>query len=148
MARECATPSKQLNKDGGTEGMWSNPYIMQSVNLQHSLPDPNPKLTHMKAAKRKGWRQVAPIPFFNPDPIACLIGHSNEAPVIIDGQEVAALIDLGAQVSSISAQLCEELTLQIQPLGQLLELEDGGCSHPIPWICGGKPPDSGDKKLQ
>ena len=25
MARECATLSKQLNRDGGTKGMWSNP---------------------------------------------------------------------------------------------------------------------------
>ena len=111
---------------GGTERMWSNPCSTHPVNLQHSLPDPNPKPTHMKAAKRNGWEQVTPIPFLNPDPIAHLIGHSNEAPVIIDGQEVAALIDLGAQVLSISAQLCEDLTLQIQPLGQLLELEGMG----------------------
>ena len=103
------------------------------VNLQHSLPDPNPKLTHTKAAKRKGWQQVTSIPFLNPDPIACLIGHSNEALVIIDGQEVAALIDSGAQVLSISAQLCEDLTLQIQPLGQLLELEGMGCAA-IPYL--------------
>ena len=99
----------------------------------------------MKAARRKGWQQVAPIPFLNPDPIAHLVGHSNEAPVIIDGQEVTALIDSGAQVSSISAQFCKELTLQIQPLGWLLELEGMGCSHPIPQICGGKPPNSRDK---
>ena len=108
------------------------PHTMQSINSQHSLPDPDPKPTHMKAVKRKGWQQVAPIPFLNPDPIACLIGHSNKAPVIIDGQEVTALIDLGDQVSSISAQFCKELTLQIQPLGQLLELEGRGCSHPLP----------------
>ena len=80
---------------------------------------------------RKGWQQVTPIPFLNLDPIAHLIWHSNKASVIIDGQEVAALIDLGAQVSSISAQLCEGLTLQIQPLGQLLELEGmGGAAIP------------------
>ena len=85
----------------------------------------------MKAAKRKGWQQVAPILFLNLDPIAHLIGCSNEAPVIIDRQEVAALIDLGAQVSSISAQLCEDLTLQIQSLGWLLELEGtGGAAIP------------------
>ena len=66
---------------------------MQSINSHHSLPDPNPKLTHMKAAKRKGWQQVAPIPFLNPDPIAHLIGCSNEAPVIIDGQDITTLID-------------------------------------------------------
>ena len=85
----------------------------------------------MKAAKRKRWQQVAPIPFLNLDPITCLIGCSNEAPIIIDRQEVTALIDSGAQVSSISAQFCEELTLQIQPLGQLLELEGmGGAAIP------------------
>ena len=80
----------------------------------------------MKAARRKGWKQVAPIPFLNPDPIAHLVGHSNEAPVVIDGQEVTALIDSGAQVSSIGAQFCKELTLHIPPLGQLLELEGMG----------------------
>ena len=106
-------------------------HIKQSINLQHSLPDPNPKLTHMKAAKKKGWQQVAPIPFLNLDPIAFLIWHSNEAPIIIDGQEVTFLIDLGAQVLSISVQFCKELTLQIQPLGQLLELEGmGGAAIP------------------
>ena len=102
----------------------------------------------MKAAKRKGWQQVTPIPFLNLDPIACLTGHSNEALVIIIGQEVTAFIDSGAQVLSISAQFCKELTLQNQPLGWFLELEGRGCSHPMPQICGGKPPDSRDKKLQ
>ena len=49
----------------------------------------------------------------------------------MDGQEVTALIHSGAQVSSISAQFCKDLTLQIQPLGQLLELEGtGGASIP------------------
>ena len=49
----------------------------------------------------------------------------------MDGQEVTALIDLGAQVLSISAQFCKDLALQIQPLGQLLELEGmGGTAIP------------------
>ena len=49
----------------------------------------------------------------------------------MDGHEVAALVDLGAQVSTISAQLCEELGLKIQPLGQSLELEGtGGAAIP------------------
>ena len=44
---------------------------------------------------------------------------------------MAALVDLGAQVSTVSAQLCEELGLKIQPLGQLLELEGtGGAAIP------------------
>ena len=70
-------------------------------------------------------------PFLNPDPVAYLVGHSNKAPVVVDGQEVTALIDLGTQVSSISAQFCKDLILQIQPLGQLLELEGtGGAAIP------------------
>ena len=56
------------------------------------------------------------------------MGHSNEAPLIVDGQETTALIDLGAQVSSISSQFCGDPALQIQPLGQLLELEGTGGS--------------------
>ena len=53
--------------------------------------------------------------------------------VVIDGHEVAALIDLGAQVSNISMQLCEDLDLEIQPLGQLLELE-GTRGAAIPYL--------------
>ena len=49
----------------------------------------------------------------------------------MDGHEVTALVDLGAQVSNISAQLCKDLGLEIQPLGQLLELEGtGGAAIP------------------
>ena len=49
----------------------------------------------------------------------------------MDGHEVAALVDLGAQVLTMSAQLCEELGLKIQPLGRLLELEGtGGAAIP------------------
>ena len=87
----------------------------------------------MKAAKRKAQQQAALIPFLNPDPIGCLIGYYNEATVIVDGQEVVALIDLGPQVLSINAQLCEDLTLQIQPLDWLLELEGVGDAA-IPYL--------------
>ena len=60
-----------------------------------------------------------------------MIGHANEASVVVDGREVTALVDLGAQVSNIIAQLCKELDLEIQPLGQLLELEvTGGAAIP------------------
>ena len=59
------------------------------------------------------------------------MGHANEVPVIVDGHEVVTLVNLGAQVSNISAQLCEDLGLEIQPLGQLLELEGtGGAAIP------------------
>ena len=56
MTRECATPAKMLNRDGGTEGMQPNPPHQQqsTINLHHSLPDPKPKPTQMKAAKKRG----------------------------------------------------------------------------------------------
>ena len=60
-----------------------------------------------------------------------LVGHSSEAPVIVDGQETTALIYFGAQVLKVSAKFCEDLMLQIKPLGQLLELEGtGGAAIP------------------
>ena len=52
-------------------------------------------------------------------------------PVVIDGHEVTALMDLGAQALNISMQLCKHLGLEIKPLGQLLELEGtGGAAIP------------------
>ena len=46
--------------------------------------------------------------------------------MIIDGQETTALIDSDTQVSSESTKFCKDLVLQIQPLGELLELEGTG----------------------
>ena len=80
----------------------------------------------MKAVKRRGWSEVTPVPFFNPNPIAYLVGHANEAPVIVNRLETTALIDLGNQASNVSTKFCENLVLHIQPLGQLLELEGTG----------------------
>ena len=77
-----------------------------------------------------------------------MVGHSNKAPVVIDGQEATALIDLGAQVLSISTQFCEGLTLPIQPLGWLLELEGtGGAAIPYLGFVEVNLPDSRDQKL-
>ena len=59
------------------------------------------------------------------------MGHSNEALLIVEGHETTALIDLGAQVSSISTKFCKDLTLHSQPLGWFLELEGtGGAAIP------------------
>ena len=131
MARECATLAAPLNREGGPKGMWSNPFQQSAVSTKHSLCDPKPKLTQEKAVNQKGWKGIAPFLFLNPNPIARLVGCANEARVVIDGREVTALVDSGAQVSNISAQLCKELGLEIQPLGQLLELEGtGGAAIP------------------
>ena len=66
---------------------------------------PKPKPTTMKVTQKKGWPEVTTVPFLNPDPIAHLVGCSNEAPVIVDGQEMTTLIYSGAQVSSSKLQV-------------------------------------------
>ena len=68
------------------------------------------------------------VPFLNPDPIAHLVGQSNEVPVIDEGQKVTMLINSGTQVSSVSSGLCEQMALTIHSLDQLLELEGSGGS--------------------
>ena len=79
-----------------------------AVSLKHSLYNPEPKLTQDKVVKQTGWKGITPIPFLNPDLVVQLVGCANEAPVVMDGCKVAALVDSEAQVSNISAQLCEE----------------------------------------
>ena len=114
--------------------MWSNPHQHQpTVNLQHSLLDPKPRPSILKASQKGRWPEVTPVPFLNPDPIVHIVGHSNEAPVLIDGQETMALIVSSAQVPSVSSHFCKELALEIQSLGQLLELEGTGGST-IPYL--------------
>ena len=68
------------------------------------------------------------VPFLNPEPIAHLVGWSNEAPIIVDGQKVTTLIDFEVQVSSVSSRFCKWMTLKVHPLDRLLELKGTGGS--------------------
>ena len=49
-------------------------------------------------------------------------------PIIVGGQKVTTLIDLGAQVSSVSSRFCKWMTLTVHPLDRLLDLEGTGGS--------------------
>ena len=73
------------------------------------------------------------VPFLNPDPIAHLVGLSNGAPIIVDGQRLTTLIDPGAQASSVSSRFCEQMTLKVHPLDRWLEL-DGTRGSAIPYF--------------
>ena len=106
--------------------------------MKHSLCNPRPQLTQKEVGKQRGQKNIETIPFLNPNLVVQLVGRTNEAPVVVDGCEVTALVDSGAQVSTISVKFCEELDLEIHPLGRLLELEGtGGAAHPLPQVCGG-----------
>ena len=61
--------------------------------------------------------------YHNPDPLLRLIGPANEATIIIEGQEFKALIDSGAQLSTISESLVTALKLPVHKLNTLIEAE-------------------------
>ena len=81
----------------------------------------------MKAARQRNkWEVIQAIPFLNLDPNAHLVGHSNEACIIIDRQRVITLIKSGAQVSSVSSVFCKQIALKVLPLDMLLKLQGTG----------------------
>ncbi len=68
------------------------------------------------------------IPILNPDPLARLIGWWNEADICVNGLNVRALLDTGAQVTSMSDVLCARLGLRIYKLkGIAMEGTGGIC---------------------
>ena len=113
-----------------------------TVDLQHSLPYPKPKLTLLKAVQKKGWQEVTPVPFINPDPMAHFVGCSNEAPIIIDGQETMALIDSGDTGLQCEFTVLWRAGTGDPSPGSVIEVRgDRGHHHPLPRVCGGQPPD-------
>ena len=64
--------------------------------------------------------------YHNPDPLLRLIGPANETTVIVEGQQILALIDSGAQLSMMSRSLVQALKLPIHGLNTLIEAEASG----------------------
>ena len=143
-------PSKEFKpvwgelRECGPTPHWHQPK-KPTVGPKHSLPDPESKLTILKVAQKKGWPDVAPVPFLNPDPIAHLVEHSNEAPLIVDRQEMISLIDqmLRYPVWVLWRSCTTNPTIR----SVIGARGDRGLSHAIPWIHGGQPPDPRDQKL-
>ena len=69
--------------------------------------------------------------YHNPDPIVCLVGKVNEARILIDDVECLALIDSGAQISTITIEFVKQLGLQIHQLDRILKFEITGGKHPL-----------------
>ena len=64
--------------------------------------------------------------YHNPDPLFRLVGEPNESEVFINDRKVAALIDSGMQLSSISISLAKMLELEVKHLRTTLGLEGTG----------------------
>ena len=71
--------------------------------------------------------------YHNPDPLLRLIGPANEATISIEEDEFKALIDSGAQLSTISESLVTALKLPVHKLNTLIEAEVSG-EGIIPYI--------------
>ena len=59
----------------------------------------------------------------NPEPLFRLIGKPTESEVFVDGEQVTALIDSGAQISSITISLARTLKLGLKHFKTILDLE-------------------------
>ena len=65
--------------------------------------------------------QPAERQYYNPDPLLRLIGEANEADIILEGRVVRALIDSGAQVSTITDHFARELRLGVRECGDFTQ---------------------------
>ena len=71
--------------------------------------------------------------YHNPDPLCQLIGPKNEVEVIVNDEQVTALVDSGAQISAVSMAFVKCHNLLIWQLQQLLDFEGFG-GMGIPYI--------------
>ena len=71
--------------------------------------------------------------YHNPHLLLRLIRPANEAIIIVEGQEYPALIDSGAQLSTMSESLVQALELPIHKLHTLIEAEASG-GGAVPYI--------------
>ena len=71
--------------------------------------------------------------YHNPDPLCRLIGPKNEVEVVVNHEQVTALVDSGAQISAVSTAFAKCHNLPIWQLQQLLDFEGFG-GVDIPYI--------------
>ena len=73
---------------------------------------------------KKSERLLSEVDLYhNPDSLFRLVGEPNELEVFINVRKVAALVDLGVQLSSISINLAKLLELEVKSLRTILDLE-------------------------
>ena len=71
--------------------------------------------------------------YHNPDPLCRLVGSRNEVEVIVNDEQVTALVNSGVQISAVSMAFVKHHGLPIWKLQQLLEFEGFG-GIDIPYI--------------
>ena len=64
--------------------------------------------------------------YHNLDPLLRLLGPVNEATIIVEGQQILALIDSGAQLSTMSESLVQALRFPVHKLNNLIEAKVSG----------------------
>ena len=64
--------------------------------------------------------------YYNPDPLVRLIGDANESTLHVNNYEVTALVDSGAQISTITEGFVKMLKLKPRSLKRLLKIEGTG----------------------
>ena len=114
MAKECATP---LNYIKGGVSMFLPPKSKRSKGAGSSTDPTQTDPITLKAIRKH---------CHNPDLIACLVGKVNEACILIDDVECLALVDSGAQISTITVESVKQLRLKIHQLDRILKFETGG----------------------
>ena len=110
MAKECVTP---LNYSRGSLKVL--PPKIKTAGIST-----NPTQTVSITPKAIGEE------YYSPDPIAQLIGKANEACILVDDVECLALIDSGAQISTIMIEPIKLLGLIIHQLNRILKFETIG----------------------
>ena len=70
-----------------------------------------------------GGGGTSKLKYHNPEPLAQLIGPTNETEIILKGVKIKALINTGANMSFVNKWLVEKLQLPVQSLQTILNIE-------------------------
>ena len=92
----------------------------------HSHPNPKSKSIIYKILRQSNL-------YHNPDPLYRLAGEINESTVLVEGKKARTLIDSGSQLTSISLAWVKKLTLYLQQLYSVLQIEGSGGSE-VPYL--------------
>ena len=101
-------------------------------HLQVKTRVPIPKRNNVEGEIQGAWGEGG-SKYHNPDPLCRLIGPKKEVEVIVNNEQVTALVDSGAQISAVSMAFVKCHNLPIWQLQQLLDFEGFG-GMDIPYI--------------